>query len=77
MRRLCLCTTLLLLLFTSTCTKATTNDDPAAASAAPATTTIAGVRWHASFAAARAEARRDGKPILLLQLFGRLDEEFC
>jgi hypothetical protein len=65
------------LLSSSVCTNATTNGDPAAAPPVPATTTIAGTRWHASFAAAQAEARRDGKPILLLQLFGRLDEEFC
>ena len=35
------------------------------------------VRWHADFAAARAAATRSGKPVLLFQLLGRLDEEFC
>lgn len=35
------------------------------------------VRWHASPAAARAAAARSGKPVLLFQLLGRLDEEFC
>ncbi|MBK8099982.1 MAG: hypothetical protein IPK26_23000 [Planctomycetes bacterium] len=35
------------------------------------------VRWHGDFAAARAAATRSGKPVLLFQLLGRLDEEFC
>jgi hypothetical protein len=38
---------------------------------------LAGVVWESSFAAAKARAEREGKPVLLLQLFGRLDEEFC
>ena len=36
-----------------------------------------GIQWMASFAAAREKARKEGKPVLLLHLFGRLDEEFC
>ena len=44
---------------------------------APAPTRIAGVTWETSVARAMERARREGKPILLLQLFGRLDEEFC
>ena len=35
------------------------------------------VRWHADFDAARAAASISGKPVLLFQLLGRLDEEFC
>lgn len=35
------------------------------------------VRWHADFDAARAAARESGKPVLLFQLLGRLDEEHC
>ena len=31
--------------------------------------------WHTDFAAARAEAERSGKPIVLLRLLGRLDEQ--
>lgn len=35
------------------------------------------VRWHADFGAAREASARSGKPVLLFQLLGRLDEEFC
>jgi hypothetical protein len=35
------------------------------------------VRWHASFADAQAAARRSGKPVLLFQMMGRLDRQFC
>lgn len=35
------------------------------------------VDWHDSFDAACAAARDSGKPVLLFQLFGRLDEEHC
>ena len=35
------------------------------------------VRWHADLAAARAAARDSGKPVLLFQLLGRLDDELC
>ena len=35
------------------------------------------VNWHSSFEAASAAARQSGKPLLLFQLLGRLDEEFC
>jgi len=48
-----------------------------AATAAPAPVKLAGVTWEASFAKAQARARAEGKPILLLHLLGRLDEEFC
>ena len=35
------------------------------------------VRWHADHDAALAAAARSGKPVLLFQLLGRLDQEFC
>jgi hypothetical protein len=35
------------------------------------------VRWHPSFAAACAAAKKSGKPVLLFQMMGRLDEQFC
>lgn len=34
------------------------------------------VSWHASFDAAKAAAQESGKPILLFQLLGRLDNRF-
>ncbi len=35
------------------------------------------VRWHDDLTAARAASRESGKPVLLFQLLGRLDQEFC
>lgn len=35
------------------------------------------VRWHADFASACAAACTSGKPVLLFQLLGRLDDELC
>ncbi len=35
------------------------------------------VRWHDSFAAAVEAAKSSGKPVLLFQLLGRLDDAFC
>ncbi len=35
------------------------------------------VRWHADLDAALAAAATSRKPVLLFQLLGRLDEEFC
>jgi hypothetical protein len=35
------------------------------------------VRWHADFAAACKAATKSGKPVLLFQMMGRLDEKFC
>lgn len=40
----------------------------------PKRTPVAGVQWYASMKDAMAEAKRDGKPILLLSMFGKLDE---
>ncbi len=35
------------------------------------------VPWHADFDAACAAAARSHRPVLLFQLLGKLDEEFC
>lgn len=35
------------------------------------------VRWHKTFADACAAARKSGKPVLLFQMMGKLDERFC
>ena len=35
------------------------------------------VRWHPSIDAALSAAARSGRPVLLFQLLGRLDQEFC
>jgi hypothetical protein len=50
-----------------------------AASAAPASPKAAPglVAWRADEAAAFAAARTSGRPVLVFQMFGRLDDEFC
>ena len=35
------------------------------------------VRWHESVDAARGAATASGKPVLVFQLLGRLDDELC
>ena len=35
------------------------------------------VTWHATFVAACEAARKSGKPVLLFQMMGKLDEQFC
>jgi hypothetical protein len=35
------------------------------------------VKWHDSLAAACAAAKKSGKPVLLFQMLGRLDQRFC
>ena len=35
------------------------------------------VSWHPNFAAACAASRASGKPVLLFQMMGNLDEQFC
>ncbi len=35
------------------------------------------VQWAPSLQAAQERARREGKPVLLFSLFGKLDQEFC
>jgi hypothetical protein len=42
-----------------------------------ATHEIAGIHWEESLDAAKIRAAREGKPIFLLHLMGRLDDEFC
>jgi hypothetical protein len=60
--------------------------EPAAPAPAPAERTSSAanpraapglVRWHESVAAAQAAARASGKPLLVFQLLGRLDDELC
>ena len=35
------------------------------------------VKWHATMAEAQAAAEKSGKPVLLFQMMGKLDEQFC
>jgi hypothetical protein len=35
------------------------------------------VRWHATLDAACAAAKKSGKPVLLFQMMGKLDDQFC
>jgi hypothetical protein len=35
------------------------------------------VRWHATLADAQRAASASGKPVLLFEMFGRLDHRFC
>jgi hypothetical protein len=35
------------------------------------------VRWHPDFASACKAAAQSGKPVLLFQMMGRLDQKFC
>jgi hypothetical protein len=35
------------------------------------------IRWHDGLAAARTASKASGRPVLLFQLLGRLDQEFC
>lgn len=35
------------------------------------------VRWHKDFATACGEAKKSGKPVLLFQMMGKLDDQFC
>jgi hypothetical protein len=35
------------------------------------------VRWHPSYDAARKAAQKSGKPVLLFQMMGKLDDQFC
>jgi hypothetical protein len=56
-----------------TALRAGTPEVATATAAAPA----GRVAWHASFEAALAAAQRSKKPVLLFQLLGRLDDEFC
>jgi len=44
---------------------------------APAQAAPGAIAWETSLPAAKARAARTGKPLLLLHLFGKLNEEFC
>jgi hypothetical protein len=52
------------------------NSAPAADSTNP-TVPPGKVRWHATFGAACQAARKSGKPVLLFQMMGQLDQQFC
>ena len=43
----------------------------------PSNGSAAAIGWEKSFSAAKVRAARERKPILLLHLFGRLDEDLC
>jgi hypothetical protein len=51
--------------------------NPARGAEKSAAGSTSGIAWETSFEAAQQRAQRERKPILLLHLFGRLDEEFC
>lgn len=53
------------------------NTSPTATSTEHERATPGLVRWHGDFDAACAAARTSGKPVLLFDLLGRLDDEFC
>jgi len=46
-------------------------------SATPQVAVEPSIAWETSLGAARAKARRTGKPLFLLHLFGKLSEPFC
>jgi hypothetical protein len=35
------------------------------------------VKWHATFAEASEASKKSGKPVLLFQMMGKLDDQFC
>ena len=35
------------------------------------------VKWHASFADAKAASAKSGRPVLLFYMMGQLDKQFC
>jgi hypothetical protein len=35
------------------------------------------VKWHANFAEACEASKKSGKPVLLFQMMGKLDDQFC
>ncbi len=35
------------------------------------------VKWHATFAEACAASAKSGKPVMLFQMMGKLDDQFC
>ena len=52
---------------------------PGKGAASPATSKVkpGDVKWHSDFQAACATSETSGKPVLLFQLMGKLDDEFC
>lgn len=41
------------------------------------TVNVAGIEWHNTLKAAKQQAQREKKPILHLQMFGRIDDAYC
>lgn len=41
------------------------------------TVNLAGAQWGSNFERAKQQARASGKPILLFDMVGRLDEQWC
>lgn len=46
-------------------------------SSSDGTVTLAGATWGSDFEQAKREAQATGKPILLFDMVGRLDEQWC
>lgn len=42
-----------------------------------ATVNVAGIQWYNTLEAAKRQAQREKKPILHLQMFGRIDDAYC
>jgi hypothetical protein len=65
----------------STSRKATASEPPAKPQAASAeenpTVTPGLVKWHKSFADAKAASRQTGRPVLVFHMMGQLDKQFC
>jgi hypothetical protein len=64
-----------------TATKVAVGNGVGAAAAAPAfvnpKVAPGKVQWHESFAVACERSRKSGKPVLLFQMMGKLDDQFC
>ena len=67
------CAALLLIASGYARSEALSDSRPPVPAAAPAS----GIAWETSVDRAKEKARREDKPVLVLHLFGRLDEEFC
>ena len=44
---------------------------------APPSVTLAGLTWYNSLDTALAKAKAEDKPVLHLQMFGKLDDDYC
>jgi hypothetical protein len=64
---------ILTLLIASVCMASAVPSDPAVGESV----VLGGATWGPDFEAAQAEAEQTGKPILLFDMVGRLDEKWC